>query len=359
MRNRMRAVAVVSLSLFAAHAGAQVTSPKLILQGTNSVEVPLEATSSVTVNANGDLQAQCRGGQCPTGTGGGNVSATLTPSATEVTTAIQFSLSWTSTGAEVCRGVAPTNVSGWADQLLGTSGSRNLSLPTGEYVFTIRCYGQGASADHSTAQVNVIQGGGQTGDNYCSEYYNNSTPARILPTHASFSAYGLQKVETAYQTIFEVLPGATQSAKRVLPGNWLRPAAGRYLAIPFVMTATEGNLANLDLSWIEGGALGTALIPPVPSGSIAFTVSPCAGDLRRMSTSAADPFERGQCRRTTPSSNGMLKVTSDPNQVGSCYVPTGKIVYLNIAAYNLDVTSLPATSRCGSNETCGVSVQVD
>ena len=78
-----------------------------------------------------------------------------------------------------------------------------------------------------------------------------------------------------------------------------------------------------------------------------------------MNTSGVDPYERGLCRRTSPSSNGALKITSDPNQTGSCYVPTGKIMYLNIAAYNLDVTSLPSQSRCGSNETCGVSVQVD
>ena len=41
----------------------------------------------VTVNANGDLQAQCRGGACPTGSGGGTIVVTLTPSATEITTA--------------------------------------------------------------------------------------------------------------------------------------------------------------------------------------------------------------------------------------------------------------------------------
>jgi hypothetical protein len=361
MRNRMRALAVIALSLAAFQAQAQVTSPKLILQGTPSVEIPLEATSSVTVNANGDLQAQCRDGTCPTGSGGGGtIVVTLTPSATEITTASAFSLSWTSTGAEVCRGVSPTSIASWAGQLLPPNGTRNVTPPVGEHVFVIRCYGVGASADDSTPTVTVTQGGGQTGDAYCAEYYNNSTAARTLPTHASFTAYGLEKVEVPYQSVFDVLPGETQSQKKVLLGNFLRPATGKYLAIPFVMTSeTDSNLSNLDMNWIEGGAYGGALIPSVPSGPIAFTVSPCPGDFRRVSSSSADLYERGFCRRTTPNATGTLRITSDPTQTGSCYAPMGKVMYLNVTNYNMSGTTLPSQSQCPSDPTCGVAVQVD
>lgn len=359
MRNRMRALVVVSFCLAAAHAQAQVTSPKLILQGTPSVEIPLEATSSVTVNANGDLQAQCRGGECPTGSGGGAIQVDLVPSATEITTGTAFSLSWTSNGAEVCRGVSPTNIGGWAGQLLPSSGSRSLSPPVGEHRFVIRCYGVGVSADDTTPAVTVTQGGGQTGDNYCAEYYDNSTAGRTLPLHASFTGYGLEKVEVPYISVFEVQPGETQSTKKVLPGNFLRPALNKYLAIPFVMTSqTDENLSNMDMNWIEGGSHGGQLIPAVPSGAVAFSVSPCPGDFRKINNSSPDIYERNFCRRPLPAATGALKITSNPSQTGSCFAPLGKIMYLNVIVYNVSGNTLGAAT-CPSDPTCGVAVQTD
>lgn len=340
-------------------------SPKLILHGQTDIEIPLESSSAITVNANGDLEAQCRDGNCPQGSGGGGsaVVATLVPSATEITVGGSFSLQWNSQNAEICRGLGPSSISGWSSQALATSGSKSLSLPVGDYLFSLRCYGLGGTADIQTTLVKVVQGTGTpppTG-NYCSEYYDGSTAARTTPEHASFTAYGLTAVQAEWGEVFGVPAGATQSEKKVLPGNFLRPTAGRYLAIPFVLTSdTDENLSNIGIQWIEGGYYGSQLIPAVKSGPTVFTVSPCPGDFRKSNNLAADPYERSICRRTTPSTQGSnLSISSQASRSGACYAPKGKLMYLNIATYDMSRTSLPAQTTCGSSETCGVSVQID
>jgi hypothetical protein len=345
---------------------ATVASPKLILHGASTVEIPLESASSITVNASGDLEAQCRDNTCPSGESGpSSVTAVLAPSATQITLGGAFSLEWSSQNSDICRGTGPTSVSGWSGQSLLTSGSKSLSLPVGEYTFSIRCYGVDGSATFQTSLVKVVPGTTPpqppTGAAYCSEYYDDSTAARTRPTHESFTAYGLSRVEASWLSVFEVEPGATQSAKKVLPGNFLRPTATRYLAIPFVMTTdTDENLANIGMQWIEGGFYGSFLVPTVKSGATVFSVSPCPGDFRKSNNLSADPYERSTCRRTSPSIQGSnFSISSQVSRSGACYAPVGKVMYLNVASYDMNRTSLAPQTTCGSAETCGVSVQID
>lgn len=361
------ATPVLAQNAPATESKATVTSPKLILHGASTVEIPLESTSSITVSASGDLEAQCRNNTCPTGEPAvGAVVATLTPSATQITVGTTLSLEWTSQGADLCRGSGPSSISGWSSQPLLSNGSKSLSLPVGDYTFSIRCYGVDGSASNSTSLVKVVAGTNPNPDpeppaDYCAEYYDDSTQARSMPTHASFNAYGLTKVERSWESVFEVEPGATQSQKKVLPGNFLRPATGRYLAIPFVMgSGSDENLANIGMQWIEGGAYGLNLIPQVKSGATVFTVSPCPGDFRKSNNLAADPYERSTCRRTSPSTQGSnFSISSESSRTGSCYAPPGKLMYLNVASYDMSRTALPSQTTCGSADTCGVSVQVD
>lgn len=358
---------LASLALGVTAAGlvhAQVPSPKIVISNvTPAIEIPLEPTGSVQFNAAGDLTVICdtdAQGRCPNaGSTGGSgtgtnppVAFTLTPSAATITQGSAFSLSWNSADSQVCYGESPSGVASWSGQVFANSGSQSLSLTAtnattaATYSFTLRCYSAGGNRTASTATITVNPPTAtQEPSAYCSEYYSTG-----LPTSAAFTAFGFTKQEASFQSVFAVAPGEGAAAK-VLPGNFLNPSSNRYLAIPFTMSTTDGSagLNQFILDWVE------AQNGVVASGPVSVSVSPCAGDFRQAVTGSSDAYLTSQCRRS--GNTNQLTVTSVTGQSG-CLAPVGKLMYINIATYNMFTTTTPTTSNCGTSATCGVSMKI-
>lgn len=342
------------------------TSPKLTISnaGTSGTVIELDPASKVEINAAGDLTVTCKlntSGACPNvGAGAGGSTgtnpptATLTASATAVEIGQPFTLTWNSTNADACYSSAPaTGATGWTGVVRNKSGSlsagTSLTLSVGTHTFSIRCYNSTGSVTASSAPVTVTAATTPQPTAYCSEYYDG-TPA--MPTSPNFTAFNFTKVEVPYVEAFGVPPGSgtvPSSNKIPLPADLLNPVTQRYLAIPFTMTDDSGTAnSQMIFDWIEGGVWGTT------TGAITVTVSPCAGDFRKP-TNGSDPdiYLRPQCRTTAPltffSGLSIASVTS----LSGCLAPKDKLMYINMATYDMYGATQPTSSTCTNSATCG------
>lgn len=354
------ATALVALMSTTA-AQAQVTSPKITVTNTSPAkEIGIEAGSNVEFASNGDLLVRCRqsGSDCVTANFGGGGTGTnpptnvfLTPSTTTLTTGQPFNLTWGSTNAQVCYGVGPTSpsVSGWTNQVLtATRGAPGLSLTLAEgtYVFTIRCYNASGSATAMTSTITVNPGGGGGATGYCAEYYDNIT--RPTPTDPRFTAYGFVRVDVPFQSVWGVEPGIGVGPAVGVPGNFVNPAAGRYMSIPF--SFDTANQLNLQFLVAQNTGIST--------GAISLSISPCPGDFRPRSGQppANDVYLAGACGLSATSVNGGLSAAKIGSGLFGCPVPQNKIMYINIAASNMYLPAAPTSTSCGSEATCGVNM---
>lgn len=352
----------------AAQGQTTVPSPKIVISNA-AVEIPLQATSTVEVSASGDLSVLCAldsQGRCPSigGDSGGTAppqSFVLQPAS--VTTVQQgtnnVQLSWNANAevadnAQVCRGELPLGISGWTGVIYPPSGSQALSLTAQDantardYEFQLRCYNAGGSRLASSAVITVTPPPPVSG--FCGDYIDQ-VHGGLAPTDTRFTAYGYQQVLSSIPAIWGVPVGSGASAKPVT-GTFLNPAAGRYLAIEFAMTADSGSTSQFILDWVENQGQGG-----VPSGAISISVSPCPGDFRATNFDTNDdPYDGFQCR-LGPSATGNLTITSDPGLSG-CFAPKDKIMYINVAPANMFGTSAPTQTNCGTSAYCGVSMTI-
>jgi hypothetical protein len=343
-------------------AGAQ-DSPRIVIENAPGKVVPLDAGSTVRILSNGDLSVRCRTDGCPEigGSDGGSgtnppVAFALAPAtATSVVAgANNLTLSWTSNDSDACFGVAPSGIDNWSGRHLPRTGSQPLSLSTvtdgNPHIFQLRCYNQGGSRSASSGAITVTQPPQAVG--YCSEYYDGVV--RAVPAHPAFKGYTLTPTNRTFFEVFGVQAGAGSSTNKFVPGNFTSPAAGKYLAIEFSLSEAEGSGAQFRVDWIDSGSLG-------PGGSITATVSPCPGDFRARATGSTDAYLNSQCRPSVSNFGGLV-VTSVPTQSG-CLAPVGKVMYLNIAAYDMYTATpqpqeLPATTTCSTGvSTCGVAMK--
>jgi hypothetical protein len=182
---------------------------------------------------------------------------------------------------------------------------------------------------------------------YCAEYYRCA-----LPTEPSFRAFGFERVDVPFETIWEVEPGQP-GVRRALPGHFVNPSANRFLSIPFVMTAAEGPLSQFTFSAIEA-----ANLEGIVTGGVSATISPCPGDFRPRDPASSDVYLSAQCRNSLRSSLQFnLTVTSNEGQSG-CLAPPGRVMYLNIATHDMYRDPEPSESTCRAADTCGVSMRL-
>jgi len=359
MNSRRRVPALTLLALaaagFTSGVLAQTTSPKLILQGTNGVEIPLDANSTVSINAAGNLTAQCRNGICPA-TGSGGSSGNSPPSAVTLTgpTAVatantNFLLNWSSVGADVCYGSAPASVTNWTGRAFASAGSQALNLPAAAsaYPFQLRCYSSGGSLLSSIASVTVETGvvppPPPPAGNFCDETY----PTK--PTDVRFTAHGYTQAPVAFNTVW--VNGLTDSTEgRATPHGFMSDTRSKYLAIPFSYSAA----GNTTLTWIE------SLATVGPTGGVTVTISPCPGDFRKRATTIeeinADPYLSGNCRANV-GINGIIRITSIAGNAG-CMAPVNKTLYLNIASYDM-YQATPSFTCTNAATSCGVLMRAN
>jgi hypothetical protein len=191
--------------------------------------------------------------------------------------------------------------------------------------------------------------GGPMDDDLCREVYG------VAPTDPSFRAFGFERHEVEFETIWDASPGESAPSRGV-PGIYLDPAEGRYLAIPIVMDDDSGGArSQVRMSWVETQPTGHPSLN-VPTGAVSITVSPCPGDFRPPGgLFDADPYLRPSCRRG-PGISGNMEITTVDGLSG-CRIPRGRRVYLNIAAYDM-FSGPPTESRCVGASTCGVSLRM-
>jgi hypothetical protein len=267
-----------------------------------------------------------------------------------------YSLTWTSEGADVCVGAeatlggVATTVNNWTGAHLEPNPSAPLSLfldgpatqqdPDNEYAFRLRCYGTGGSLLSNQVSVAVDgQSGGGSAADYCLELYG-ATPPSDRP-------FNLTRQEMGYDEIWSgVIPGQP-AGRRTLPGEVMSPSTDKYLAIRFVMP--EGG-TDPDMS------MSTQLpqVGGVESGAISLSISPCPGDFRpRTTNSDPDPYKRPQCGAFGV---GFSLRASSSVSTSGCPAPANKVMYLNIAVYDMFGSSLGSPSCVNSASTCGLSV---
>jgi hypothetical protein len=336
---------------------AQVASPKVVISNTTpQAEIGLETGSSVEFATNGDLQIRCRktGDSCVTANIGGPPTGTnpptnvsLTPSSTSFNAGGAFNLQWGSTNAEACFGVGPAGVSGWSSQVLATSRGApglSLNLAQGSYAFQMRCYNATGSTLVSAPTV-TVNPGTPPADNYCAEYYSTG-----LPTGSAFNGHGFTRVDVPFFNIWGAQPGFSAGITAGVPGNFMNPSTGRYMAIPFILTSDSGPGTQVNLTWAEAQSVG------ITTGSVSVTISPCPGDFRSAVTGSSDIYLSFQCRRAA-SVGDTMSATSVIGQSG-CRAPKNKQMYINIATYDMFVPTPPTTSTCSGNTTCGVAMRL-
>ncbi len=335
-----------------------VASPKVVISNTSPLaEIGLETGSSVEFGANGDLQIRCRktGENCVTqnlGTqvppGNAPTGLSLTPSATTLNTGNPFNLQWGSTNADACFGLAPSGVSGWSSQVLaparGAPGLA-LTLAQGTYNFQMRCYNANGSNSVAAQTVTVNQSVTPPTGDYCSEYY-----ATGLPTGSAFNAHNFTRADGSFFGIWGAQPGFSAGITAGVPGTFLDPSSGRYLAIPFTLLSDSGTGTQVNLSWVE------SQLPGVATGAVTVTISPCAGDFRPPVPGSQDIYLSFQCRASAGIS-AQLSATSVFGQSG-CRAPKDKQMYINVATYDMFRATPPTTSTCSGTSTCGVAMRL-
>jgi hypothetical protein len=343
---------------------AQVQSPKVVFNNTiPATELGIDPNSSaVLTDTSLSIACKLEGVNCvssgATGTTNPPSNLTITPSVTTLPPNTTFNLNWTGNGTEVCYGVSPQNITGWTNQPLPPTQSfpgYPITLTSaGTYNFGIRCYNVGGSASATSANVVVSTTAPPPpptgGNNYCAEYYDGIN--RPIPSSPAFTAHGFQKVEVEFPTIWQSQPGFTSGVTAGVPGNFMFPTGGKYLAIPYILTSSTASSGarQINLSYLEPQALG------IIGANISVSISPCPGDFRPMQTGTTDIYLGHQCR-TEFGLAGNMSATSVIGLSG-CWAPPDAKMYINIATYDMFSNSGPVPGRGGPCiSPCGVAMR--
>lgn len=343
--------------------------------GAQNQAVTLIAGSSVSIDPNGNIAAQCAlTGTLCTGTGsGGGTAPTVSlaasnfsaqPTAGLYPAGTSFTLTPTVAGAEVCvrslLGATPPGGTGWPATIGAPPfAAQVVQMLNGDttYQFSMRCYGTGGATTFTLADLRTAAGGG-TGS--CSGFTSN------LP--AGWSRGALQ--------VFEQVPARIQgSFWNAFPNSgqlaYIITGSNVYHSIAFTTPATDwtAEVPNRQVFWENAQVGGEADL-----AKVYVSLSSCPGDFRIPAVGATAPtddptFARG-CRsvRTVfgieqyPATTVNYEVSASPSTEGICRLAPGRTYYLNfIRAVATDGSiGTPAEEAfCESPQSsCGVQMRV-
>lgn len=308
-------------------------------------------------------------------------------------------ITWTSTGADLCRGISAVAVTsppgpevvGWAKEWPAASDvgfsldDVYASLSAGQsagYDFTMRCYSSGsevvggvpvASFTEQTKRVDITKPTkveSPKGE-WCDAYLDTLTPT----ARAEFDAYRAEnRGFTALRSTFKAYTGIDLASERglvnlvpsathnvpMLPGKL---AQNEYLALSFELPETSV-WKEFYLNMSYGAGYG-----PTGAKPIVATISPCEGDFRPRTSAPLgpndDPYVNSICRTTyfAPAGGTYLRGTRLPPEYPKfCPIPPGATMYVNMALRDLsqpgDAASLPL-HECPENYYCGAYTVVD
>ena len=331
----------------------------IIITNANNHQIPLRAGSSVQIDVEGNLLAECAltSGTCTqlSNGAGGNVNAptaalTRTDTNTDVVTGESVSLSWTSSSATVCAGTATGPTTAWPGPRQ-VSGSETIGFNTaGDYVFSLTCFNTNGGSTVQTVPVTVVQ-------------------APVIPSGCDiqsdspwFQPTGLSRVTQEFTEAFDAPDG---DPKPVYPQGLGFPIPigankGSYLSVPFVALANT----QVRLTWDTAQANGPqGYSSPRPADAMFIGISPCAGDLRPTDGLSEDRFLRQGCRRVAGLDSMYYSSTTAPvNPATICQLEAGKTYFMNIAPVNPNANPAPnGTYTCSDtapNSANGCDVQI-
>jgi hypothetical protein len=359
-RNSSLAFAVFAALGFADLASAQA----IIITNANNHQIPLAPGSSVQIDVDGNLRAQCAlnsSNVCTQlSTGGPNQNApTVTLGRSDADSDVRggesIGLAWSSSNATVCSATQTGPVStGWTGPRLATGGEQVNFATTGagSYTFSLQCFNtNGGSA---IASVPVTVAAPETGS-------QNPTGCTITSSDPAFRPAGYTEILKTWPVAFKS-PNPNVTTTPVYPTSPGSPVPvgatkGTYTAIQFT------SLANMtvDMTWDTAQAqLGYP--SPRPADSMFISISPCAGDLRAPNSASGDPWLKPGCRQVSGAGSMFYTTRSQYNSNDVlCKIEPGQVYYINISPVDPGDGLTPGEHTCSTsapNSASGCDVQM-
>lgn len=354
-------LALVSVLALAIAGPVAAQSVSVTFSNTDLPPIPLLDNSSVSIDANGNLTAQCvpNGNSCAgisSGSGGNApvVSLTRNNGTGVIAPGSQIGLTWTVTNnAELCLATSSPAVTGWNNSLVSAAGgSQSLTLSTSaEYTFGLKCYGAGGSSDLATVAA-TVQGGGDppppaTGIPAC-ETPGIAGDPNVQP--AGFTGHRLSWGELFYGATFphfnsHLSPVGSYTLRAMQPSTRGPTMNARYLTTSFVAAPNT----NYKIGWVGAQAIpAVSYMNPRAADAVFVSISPCAGDLRPRVVSNPGPFLGSTCRALVSNGNLFYGTTGG---AGQCSLVAGQTYFINIAMVNpsnLNTTTTTCASSMGN-----------
>lgn len=355
-------LALVSAITLAIAGPAAAQSVSVTFSNTDLPPIPLLDSSTVSIDANGNLTAQCvlNGTKCQ-GIGGGSgnspiVSLARNNGADNITAGGNIGLTWTvQNSADVCLATSSPAVSGWNGVLVSASGgSQSLPLSTvGEFSFGLRCFNEGGASDEST--VTAIVEAGTTpppvGIPACTTEGIADGNEFVQPTN--FVGHRLTWEQLFYGASFpegnsHLSPIGSFTLRATATSTRGPTMNARYYTTSFVAQAG----ANYNISWLGAQSIpAVGYSSPRAADAVFASISPCAGDLRPRVAVAPGPFLSSTCRAMVSNANLFFGTTGG---AGQCPLTAGQTYFINIAFVNPNdgLTLTETTCASGTGNRC-------
>jgi hypothetical protein len=335
-------------------------SVSLSFTNTDIPPIPLLDASSVSIDANGNLSAQCvlDGDTCQGITTGQSgtaplVNFTRSSAAGDITAGGTIGLNWTvQNTAAVCLTSSTPAVTGWnGNTVTASGGTANLTLSTvGNQELSLQCFNSTGANEASSLSANVVQGTG--GNPLPTTIPACETPGIMgheLVQPAGFTGHLLTWDQALFGAVFPdgnsyLSPIGSFSLRALAQGTRGPTMTARYLSIPIVAGAS----ANYKFGWLGAQAITqVSYNPPRAADSVFVSFSPCAGDLRPGSVFSSDPWLQPRCRTRASNANLFFGTTGG---AGQCPMIAGQTYFINIAMVNLEAGLDTTTTTCAAGQ---------
>jgi hypothetical protein len=341
-----------------------VSAQSIIITNASNHNIPLAPGSSVQIDVNGNLLAQCAltNGTCTQLSNGGPVAGAPTASLSRndgdasLTAGESVRLAWSSTSATVCQatssGPAATTFTG--PRGTSNAGGETVLVSTqGDYSFSLQCFNASGGSTTATvgASVAAAAGGGDTGG-------GGTTGCSISDPLIQPAGFGAAN-KSWVQAFTSPNPNVAAPSYPNGPGTPVPVGAqkGSYTAIQF----TSRPDLTVDMTW-DTAQPQIGYSSPRPADQMFVSISPCPGDLRPSNPASGDPWLQNGCRITAGA--GSTFYTTRPGYVSNdfvCKLEPNQVYYINLSPVNPNDGLSPGEHTCtdsAPNSAGGCDVQM-
>lgn len=359
-------VSSLAVAVLAALSCTEALAQSIVITNANNHQIPLASGSSVQIDVNGNLLAQCAltNGSCTQLSNGGPLAGTPTASLarndglTTVTAGQAVSLTWSSTDSQLC--LASSTGPNGATTFAGPRGTTNTGgesvtlSAAGDYSFGLKCYNDAGASQMQATAVTVAAGSTTTPP-------PTTTGCDITSSDPAFQPAGFAQVIKDWATAFKS-PNPNITTDPVYPTGPGTPvpigaSKSSYTAIRFVALAD----LTVDMTWDMAQAQ-IGYPSPRPADSMFIGISPCPGDLRAPNASSGDPWLQNGCRKVAGAAS--MYYTTRTQYVSNdflCRIEAGQTYYINVSPVDPTDGISPGEHTCSTtatNSATGCDVQM-